>query len=59
MVNELFSSNAEFHRDLVRNIPGIRRSQNLFDDLTADPADWAVAVSPGWMLRMRRRCQGS
>ena len=45
MVNELFSANAEFHGDLIRNIPGIRRSQNLFDDLTADPADWAIAVA--------------
>ncbi len=45
MASELFSTNAEFHGDLVRNIPGIRRSQNLFDDLTSDPADWAVAVA--------------
>jgi hypothetical protein len=41
----LLSANAEFHGDLVRNIPGIRRSQNLFDDLTANPADWAVAMA--------------
>lgn len=45
MGNELFSANAEFHGDLIRNIPGIRRSQNLFDDLTADPADWAIAMA--------------
>ena len=45
MVSELFSANAEFHGDLIRNIPGIRRSQNLFDDLTSDPSDWAVAVA--------------
>ena len=44
-IGSLFSSNAEFHGDLVRNIPGIRRSQNLFDDLTADPADWAIAMA--------------
>ena len=43
--SELFSANADFHGDLVRNIPGIRRSQNLFDDLSPDPDDWAVAVA--------------
>ncbi|MEP6608454.1 MAG: RES family NAD+ phosphorylase [Burkholderiaceae bacterium] len=45
MASELLSANAEFHGDLIRNIPGIRRSQSLFDDLTADPADWAIAVA--------------
>lgn len=45
VANELFSANADFHGDLVRNIPGIRRSQNLFDDLASDPADWAIAVA--------------
>lgn len=45
MADDLLSANAEFHGDLVRNIPGIRRSQNLFDDLTANPADWAVAMA--------------
>ncbi len=39
---ELFSANADFHGDLLRNIPGIRDSQDLFDDLTDDPADHAV-----------------
>ena len=34
---------ADFHGDLVRNIKGIRRSQDLFDDLSADAADRAVA----------------
>jgi len=34
---------ADFHGDLVRNIKGIRRSQDLFDDLSSDPADRAVA----------------
>lgn len=43
--SNLLSANAEFHGDLVRNIPGIRRSQDLYDDLTANPADWAVAVT--------------
>ena len=45
MASDLLSANAEFHGDLVRNIPGIRRSQNLFDDLSANPADWAVAMA--------------
>jgi hypothetical protein len=45
MEADLFSANVDFHGDLVRNIPGIRRSQNLFDDLSADPADWDVAIA--------------
>ena len=43
--SDLFDRNVELHRDLVRNIPGIRRSQDLFDDLSDDPEDWAVAVA--------------
>jgi hypothetical protein len=43
--SDLFDANVEVHRDLVRNIPGIRRSQDLFDDLSDDPDDWAVAVA--------------
>jgi hypothetical protein len=35
----------DFHRDLVRNIPGIRTSQHLFDDLSNDPADWDIAIA--------------
>jgi hypothetical protein len=42
---ELFAANTAFDDDLVRNIPGIRRSQHLFDDLASDPADWAVAMA--------------
>lgn len=45
MLQELFAANTAFNGDLVRNIPGIRRSQNLFDDLAPDPADWAVAMA--------------
>jgi hypothetical protein len=41
---DLLSANIDFHGDLVRNIPGIRASQHLFDDLSADPADWDVAI---------------
>lgn len=33
----------DVHGDLMRNIVSIRESQDLFDDLSADPADWAVA----------------
>ncbi|MBN9460414.1 MAG: RES family NAD+ phosphorylase [Burkholderiales bacterium] len=42
---DLFAVNVDFHDDLVRNIPGIRASQDLFDDLSADPADWAIAIA--------------
>jgi hypothetical protein len=34
---------AEVHADLVRNIVSLRVSQDLFDDLSAHPADWARA----------------
>jgi hypothetical protein len=42
---ELFSANVDYHGDLVHNIPGSRRSQNLFDDLSSDPADWEIAIA--------------
>jgi hypothetical protein len=42
---DLFSTNVDFRDDLVRNIPGSRASQNLFDDLSPDPADWAIAIA--------------
>jgi hypothetical protein len=35
---------ADVHQDLARNIMSIRVSQNLFDDLSDDPADWDVAL---------------
>lgn len=35
----------DFDGTLVRNIKGIRVSQSLFDDLSADPADQAVAIA--------------
>jgi hypothetical protein len=38
-------ANVDFHDDLVRNISGARESQNLFDDLSSDPADWDVAIA--------------
>jgi len=42
---KLLSSSVDFHDDLTRNIPGIRASQNLFDDLSSDPADWEIAIA--------------
>jgi hypothetical protein len=42
---ELFSASADFHGDLVRNIPGARESQHLFDDLSSDPGDWDIAIA--------------
>jgi hypothetical protein len=42
---DLVSANVDFHDDLVRNIPGIRESQQLFDDLSPEPADWDVAIA--------------
>jgi len=41
----LLDATVDFHRDLVRNIPGIRASQHLFDDLSSHPADWDIAVA--------------
>ena len=45
MDRELFETNVDFHADLVRNIPGIRASQDLFDDLSSEPADWEIAIA--------------
>jgi len=45
MQGSLFATNVDFHDDLIRNIPGIRESQHLFDDLSPDPADWAIAIA--------------
>jgi len=39
MQADLVDANVDFHGDLVRNIPGIRQSQHLFDDLSDNPAD--------------------
>ena len=44
MQADLFSANVDFRDDLVRNIPGIRESQHLFDDLSPAPADWDIAI---------------
>lgn len=45
MFGALCSANVNFQDDLVRNIKTIRESQDLFDDLSNDPRDWAVAVA--------------
>ena len=45
MVAELFSDVVDFHDDLVRNLKGIRESQRLFDDLSDDSDDQAVAIT--------------
>ena len=34
---------ADVQRDLARNIVSLRQSQDLFDDLASDPADWEIA----------------
>jgi len=45
MQADLFDTNVDFHDDLVRNIPGIRESQDLFDDLSIDRRDWDIAIA--------------
>jgi len=45
MYEKLIREVADFHGELVRNIRGIRQSQSLFDDLSADPIDQAAAVA--------------
>ena len=42
---ELVREVTHFRGDLVRNIKGIRVSQRLFDDLSGDAADQAVAIA--------------
>jgi len=38
---------ADIHQDVVRNIVSLRASQDLFDDLTDDPAEWLLAQAAG------------
>lgn len=45
MIGDLVNVNIDWHDDLVRNIPGIAQSQNLFDDLSDDPRDWDIAIA--------------
>jgi hypothetical protein len=42
---ELITRAVDFHAGLVRNIKGIRVSQNLFDDLSDDAQHQAVAIA--------------
>ncbi|HJT61653.1 MAG TPA: RES family NAD+ phosphorylase [Burkholderiales bacterium] len=45
MFEHLLRQVADYRGDLVRNIKGIRVSQDLFDDLAGDAADAAVAIA--------------
>lgn len=45
MYEDLIREVANFHGDLVRNIQTIRVSQDLFDDLSSDRDDQAVAIA--------------
>ena len=44
-MNSVFAQLAlsDVHGDVARNIVSLRQSQNLFDDLTGDPAEWLLA----------------
>ena len=52
MFERLLRQVADYRGDLVRNIKGIRVSQDLFDDLAAEPADRAVAIAAESATRM-------
>lgn len=56
---KLFAANCDFHDDLIRNIPGVRVSQDLFDDLSDDPADWRVAISAELASQPAARAPGA
>ena len=45
MLAELGTKQVPFADDLIRNIPGIRVSQALFDDLAQGAADEEVAIA--------------
>ncbi len=45
MYEDLLKKVVDFHDELFRNIKTIRRSQALFDDLSDDPEDQAVAAT--------------
>jgi len=49
---DLIQTVAAYHGDLVRNIKGIRVAQALFDDLSRDPADQAVAIAAEMSTRL-------
>jgi len=39
----LFDYAVDYSKDVFRNIRGIKKSQDLFDDLSEDPANWEAA----------------
>ncbi len=39
----LFDRAVDYAQDVFRNIRGVKESQDLFDDLSDDPADWRAA----------------
>lgn len=45
MYVDLLKDVVDFHGDLVRNIKGVRASQHLFDDLSDDPDEQALAAA--------------
>lgn len=52
MFEQLLRQVADFRGDLIRNIKGIRVSQELFDDLARDRADLAVALAAEGATRL-------
>ena len=44
--NSLFAdlALADLHQDLARNIVTLGEGQDLFDDLTSNPAEWSLAL---------------
>lgn len=55
MFEQLLRQVADFRGDLIRNIKGIRVSQDLFDDLARDRADHAVAIAAETATRLPSR----
>ncbi len=55
MFDALVRQVADYRGDLVRNIKGIRVSQDLFDDLARDDADRAVAIAAESATRIPSR----
>ena len=45
LLSPLIDTAVDYHGDLVRNIKTIREGQDLFDDLSQDRTDWAVAIA--------------
>jgi hypothetical protein len=47
MIEGLFAqlSLADIHQDLYRNIVSLRKTDNLFDDLSGDSSDWNSAIN--------------